>query len=311
MSWRPCIACVKLTYCFLKALPPNLKPILAERYGDSAWSATASITTRAEDCTEVRFFIKYASGDHGNAQLQGEFKSMQEISKTVPGFAPKPYYIGRLKETSSPTFFFLCEFVNITNNLPDPKALAAQLAQMHHKSQSPIGKFGFHVTTYDGKLPQTTDWESSWTIFFSKLLAGIARLDADVNGPWDELQQALDQTLNEVVPRLLNALEENGRMIKPCLIHGDLWEGNIGTDLQTGNLYIFDAASYYAHNEMEIGIWRTDHHRMRSKAYKIEYLRNFEASEPVDEWDDRNRLYSIKTQLMYSAHVPGSRVRNA
>lgn len=143
------------------------------------------------------------------------------------------------------------------------------------------------------------------------MLAGIAHLDVDVNSLWSELQEALSQTLKEVIPRLLGALETDGRKIKPCLIHGDLWEGNIGTDYQTRNIYIFDAASYYAHNEMELGIWRTDHHRMKSKAYKIEYMRNFEASEHVDECDDRNRLYSVKTQLMCSAHVPGTNVRNA
>lgn len=92
----------------------------------------------------MRFFVKYATDDHGSAQLEGEFKSMQEINATVPGFGPKPYHFGKLEGTRSPTFFFLCEFANITNNLPDPKALGARLAQMHHKSQSPTGKFGFH-----------------------------------------------------------------------------------------------------------------------------------------------------------------------
>lgn len=285
--------------------------ISAERYGVSAWSATASITTRAKDATEVRFFVKYATGEHGKAQLEGEYNSVKEINKIVPGFAPRPHAFGNMEDTSSPTFFFLCEFIYITSDLPDPQALGARLARMHRDSQSPNGKFGFPVPTYDGKLPQITSWDSSWTTFFSNLLSGIARLDVEVNGPWDELQMALDQTLQKVIPRLLDALEADGRRIKPCLIHGDLWEGNIGTDYRTGNIYIFDAASYYAHNEMEIGIWRTEHHRMKSKAYKIEYLRNFGASEPVDEWDDRNRLYSIKTQLMYSAHVPGTKVRNA
>lgn len=263
----------------------------------------------------MRFFIKYATGDHGKAQLEGEFRSMQEINATVPGLAPKPIGFGKLAESEpaveASTYFFLCEFVNISNDLPDPRLLGARLAELHQKSQSPTGKFGFHTTTYDGKLPQTTiPWESSWAKFFGRLLAGIATLDTEVNGSWDELQKALETALMMTVPRLLEVLQSNGRTIKPCLIHGDLWEGNIGTDYDTGELYIFDAASYYAHNEMELGIWRTDHHRMKSKAYRIEYLRNFEASEPVDQWDDRNRLYSVKTQLMYSAHVPGTKVRN-
>ena len=130
-----------------------------------------------------------------------------------------------------------------------------------------------------------------------------------MNKPWNELEIAVDRTLSQVIPRLLGALESAGRSIKPCLIHGDLWEGNIGTEYETGNIFIFDAAPYYAHNEMELAIWSTEHHRMKNKVYKREYLRNFQPSEPSDEFDDRNRLYSVKTQLMYSAHVPGTNVR--
>ena len=236
---------------------------------------------------------------------------MEEIHKTMPNLAPKPYGFGQLRSAPTPTYFFLCEFVNISDELPDPKLLGVRLAELHRKSQSPTGKFGFYCPTYDGKLPQTTEWDSSWASFFAKLIQGIAKLDAGVNGPWDELQEALDRTCEKVIPRLLGALQENGRKLKPCLIHGDLWEGNIGTDLETGELYIFDAASYYGHNEMELGIWRTDHHRMNGPAFKKEYESNFRASEPVEEWDDRNRLYCVKTQLMYSAHVPGTKVRQA
>ena len=49
-----------------------------------------------------------------------------------------------------------------------------------------------------------------------------------------------------------------------------LWVGNIGTELNTGNIFVFDACSYYAHNEMEIGMWRTGHHRKRAKVCKDE-----------------------------------------
>ena len=101
----------------------------------------------------------------------------------VPGLAPKPFHFERLEGTLVSTIFSLREFFNIINDLPDLKALAARLAQMHHESQSPPGKFGFHMTLYDGKLPQNTDWESSWTTFFSKLLASTAGLNVEVNGP--------------------------------------------------------------------------------------------------------------------------------
>jgi protein-ribulosamine 3-kinase len=275
----------------------------------SAPKLTSSLQFRRYLLTGPHGAVQCATKDSGKAQLEGEFKAMSELFKTMPTLVPRPFAWGKLQLQSPPTYFFLCEFVNISDSLPDPVKLGKCLAELHKESVSPTGQFGFYVPTYDGRLPQITDWESSWTLFFGRLLAGIYQLDIDTNGTWKELDDMMDQTLRHVIPRLLGALESNGRTVKPCLIHGDLWEGNIGTDFETGNLYIFDSCAYYAHNEMEIGMWRVDHHRLKAKAYRQEYIRNVEPSEPAEEWDDRNRLYSVKTKLMYSAHVPGSKVR--
>lgn len=49
---------------------------------------------------------------------------------------------------------------------------------------------------------------------------------------------AIEATLDNVIPRLSGILERDGRGIKPCLIHGDLWKSNIGTDARTDNIYI-------------------------------------------------------------------------
>ena len=95
---------------------------------------------------------------------------MQEIKSVNEEFVPKPYAFGQLRSANSPTYFFLCEFVDITNSLPDPKALGRRLADFHRKSESPTGMFGFEKTTYDGKLPQKTDWNPSWPDFFADLL---------------------------------------------------------------------------------------------------------------------------------------------
>ncbi|KAJ5933740.1 Fructosamine kinase-domain-containing protein [Penicillium verhagenii] len=48
---------------------------------------------------------------------------------------------------------------------------------------------------------------------------------------------------------------------------------------------------------------------MTDKAYRDEYFSNYEPSEPVEESDDRNRLYSVETLLINSAHFPGSQTR--
>ncbi|OJD11454.1 hypothetical protein AJ78_07781 [Emergomyces pasteurianus Ep9510] len=94
----------------------------------------------------------------------------------------------------------------------------------------------------------------------------------------------MEVTLAKVVPRLIWILVQDGRTVKPCLIQGDLWKTNIGTNIKTGNLYIFDAAAYYAHSEMEIRIWRVDHHKMKGDIYRQEYVKR--TSRRVSLWNN-------------------------
>lgn len=54
-------------------------------------------------------------------------------------------------------------------------------------------------------------------------------MDAEACGPWSELKRTADQVASKVVPRLLSSLVWQGKPIKPRLIHGDLWDANVGT----------------------------------------------------------------------------------
>jgi protein-ribulosamine 3-kinase len=232
---------------------------------------------------------------------------MYELYKTMPSIVPTPRGSGRCLDSDA--YYYLCDYLDIDHRAPNPVKLGHKIAELHRRSISPTGMFGFHVVPYDGKLPLVAEWDSSWSSFYRKLLAGVYEHDIRVNGFWKELDDAMKITLDKVVPRLLDVLEDDGRSVKPCLIHGDLWEENIGTDPRTGEIYIFDSCSYYAHHEMAIGMWRVDHHHMKAKEYRNEYFKNFEPDEPVEEYDDRNRLYCIKEKIMYSAHVPGTKAR--
>lgn len=60
---------------------------------------------------------------------------------------------------------------------------------------------------------------------------------------------------------------------------------------------------------MDLGPLTVDHHRLRAKAYTTKYLRHFEAREPVKEWDDRIRLYSLKEIFINSGRFPGTQFR--
>ncbi|KAF2110007.1 Fructosamine kinase-domain-containing protein [Lophiotrema nucula] len=177
---------------------------------------------------------------------------------------------------------------------------------MHLKSKSPTEKFGFEVSTCDGPLPHPVEWEPDWATFYARLLRSRVEMDAAACGPWAELERAANHVISNIVPRLLGSLSWQGKPIEPALIHGDLWDTNVSTDGQTGAPTTFDAGSYYAHNEMEICIWRVIYaQKLGPEAYKDAYLKQYPRAEPTSEWDDRNRLYSLKCNLNWSATDPG------
>lgn len=191
--------------------------------------------------------------------------------------------------------------MQIDPHLPDPDKFTARLAALHLTATSPNGKFGFPEPTCDGALPHRVAWKSNWGDFYGELLRGVLEHDTAANGKWEELDVIVNRTITNVIPRLLGVLQEDGRQLRPALIHGDMYSGNLGTNTETGEIVIFDASSFYAHNEMELGLWRWNE---TMPGFTESYLRHFEKSEPKEEWDDRNRLYSVKSKLNMSADHP-------
>ena len=202
----------------------------------------------------------------------------------------------------------------------------APLAWM--KSKSPNGKFGFPVTTFSGNAPQDNSWTDTWEEFFIQAVNHMLRLEEETQGPSEEMRSLGKALVDKVIPRLLRPMEIDGRKVTPCLVHGDLWYGNACRDLQTNTPIIFDACSFYAHNECksldpstlqrpwramirwpnipvplwpyyqlihrpdELGTWRSPHYKI-GKPYVRAYHKKYPISEPIEDHDDRNALYSM------------------
>jgi protein-ribulosamine 3-kinase len=180
--------------------------------------------------------------------LSSEFESMKAIYRLAPDFAPKPIAWG-IYESIPDTYFFMSEFRDMLPDMPDPDSFAARLSALHQASRSPTGKFGFHVTTHAGNLPQYTGWEDSWETFFSKSMRQALDLEIKAKGYDPEFDTLVPAIFDKVIPRLLRPLESEGRSVKPSLIHGDLWFANSGIESETGDPLVFDACCFYAHNE--------------------------------------------------------------
>ena len=78
------------------------------------------------------------------------------------------------------------------------------------------------------------------------------------NGLWPTYQRKFEQPILHCIPQVLKPLQFAGRLLKPCLIHGDLWEGNTGIHNASKDFIFFAAAVMYVHNEFELWMWRRE-----------------------------------------------------
>jgi len=208
-------------------------------------SSTGDSTTVAHSSTSAQVTLK-------QAMVSGEFFSQSTLHEAVPDFTPKPYAWGTYAADPN-IYFFLCEFVDMDEaTLPDPQKFARGLAKLHRTTISPTGKYGFPVATLQGTVPQFADWTDTWEEFFSRSFKALVEHEERSQGPDPEMHKLLEATFSTVIPRLLRPLETRGRSIRPCLVHGDTWDGNVATNIDTDNPVIFDSNCIYAHNEREL-----------------------------------------------------------
>ena len=166
----------------------------------------------------------------------------------TPDFAPKPLGWGSFKAIED-THYYLCKFHELNSGLPPKVKFTEQLTKLHTNAKSPNGKFGFHITTYNGDLPQDNTWADSWLEFFINGFEHILKINVERGGPWEEMEKLKPDMISKVIPRLLKPMETKRHTVEPVLVHGDLWCGNAAVDVESNQPLIYDPSSFYAHNE--------------------------------------------------------------
>jgi fructosamine-3-kinase len=181
---------------------------------------------------------------------RGEFESQAALHNVIPDNVGTPLAWGFLDEDKSKAFF-ITRFRNL-QDLPPPLQQSLEMVKrLHQTSESPTGKFGFHVTTYCGPPKMVNDWTDSWEEYFARQFRSDVSYLQQSGQKDAELVKLTEVFIQKVVARLLRPLQTGGRSIKPCLCHGDLWEGNIQTDADTQQLVTFDSCAFYGHNESQ------------------------------------------------------------
>lgn len=198
--------------------------------------------------------MKVATGDVGKGMLRGEFHGVSALHKHVPEGIPRA--VGWGTYSSDPdTHFYLCDFVDMIEELPDVGKFCAMLAKLHHDSMnSPdaADSFGFDVVTYEGRMYQDVTRSKSWEESYRLQMQAFAEQERESQGPSEELDELLPILMDKIIPRLLRPLQTHGRQIKPVLIHGDIWYGNLAINAENGEPLFFDPSVIWGHNERKL-----------------------------------------------------------
>lgn len=232
--------------------------------GSSGWASFRKMTVTPADVTSepLTLFVKSSSRSckdmfEGEALGLKAMRICSEGSGDDNGYdygddvlrIPQVYHYGDYPTGGGS--FLIMEYLNLGGR-GDQRALGRAMARMHltpatAAAGNPDNRYGFAVDNTIGGTPQPNDWSEGsttrdWIAFFATKRIGH-QLDLAGDGYCDDLWRKIE-------PRL-GALFE-GVEVRPSLLHGDLWSGNIGT--ADGKPTIYDPAVYWGHHEAEWGM---------------------------------------------------------
>nr|BAH72258.1 ACYPI009343 [Acyrthosiphon pisum] len=115
-------------------------------------------------------FVKDNSKPGSDKMFNGELEGLKAICSTNTISAPYPIATGC---TNSGHHFIVMDYWKMSSlNKKCSSELGSQLADMHmfnlQETQPRINKFGFHVETCCGFLPQNNTWTDDWITFYTE-----------------------------------------------------------------------------------------------------------------------------------------------
>ena len=183
-------------------------------------------------------FVKCQSGKA--EAFASEAAGLQALYETKTIRVPQAHLHGQF---STGLNYLVLEYIELHTAAAThiQEALGEQLAELHLSAAGE--RFGFEMDNWLGSTPQQNSWDSDWLQFFTERRLGYQFSladDAELLGFWEALQVRIPTFFEEVD-------------LRPSLLHGDLWVGNVAAD-SDGQPVLFDPACYYGHHEAELGI---------------------------------------------------------
>ena len=184
---------------------------------------------------DIKYFVKY---DQNKDAIYSEYICLLFLDEKNISLFPKPFGFF----SSSTGAYLICEFINFKKN-NNFFELGLMLAQFHQNTNI---NYGFFHDTYCGPTLQINSWNCDWYDFFFNTKIKY-QLDLAIK------KKYVDKNYSKMV---LDLLKKNKSLFLdriPSLIHGDLWSGNIGTDIHN-KPRLFDPSLYYGDYEADIAM---------------------------------------------------------
>ncbi|MDT8437872.1 MAG: fructosamine kinase family protein [Wenzhouxiangellaceae bacterium] len=220
-----------------------------------------------------RVFIKVLDRDR-RAILDAERHGLARLAEATAIATPRIIGQGEIDRVCWLAFEWL------EMRVPDTDCFARLGVQLHQLHRHRGSGFGLERNNFIGLTPQVNDESEDWSDFFinRRLRPQIERL-AERHRNFDEsLIEALAESWRHAF---------DGYQPEPCLLHGDLWSGNVAM-LADGRPVVFDPAVHFGDRECDLAMADL------FGGFDVAFFDAYRGHWPLESgWRERRRFYQL------------------
>jgi fructosamine-3-kinase len=233
--------------------------------------------------TNKRKYLLKISDTTAVDNIRCEYLGLKYLRDSKCVCTPKIYHFQE-RNSTTPTYLLVEWIEHGSSTSAGQRQLGEELAALHDASSAifNVNQFGFEEDNFIGNNPQNNQWTNDWVDFFVK-----QRLKPQINmgikkGFIDNRFANQLHQLCEKIPELMEGVH-----YVPCLLHGDLWGGNVL--FNHDNLpVLIDPAVYFGVPEAELAFTEM------FGGFTRDFYEAYDAVLPIPYgYKDRKRLYNL------------------
>ncbi|MCH2191098.1 MAG: fructosamine kinase family protein [Gammaproteobacteria bacterium] len=234
--------------------------------GDINQSYVAS--TQAGD----KVFIKV---NRDVAPLQSEFDALRRLQDLGVKFYPQVKAFERGQDGA----LLALNFVELRSVTARYASSVADALRLQHAIS--CDRFGWFENGHIGYSVQVNEWRDDWIDFFTDMRLLPQLIAARDNG----MSVQLVRKVERVIKSLGHIIDTS--LIRPALVHGDLWVGNLAIDNLLDQPLLFDPAPYFGDAEVDIAMTKL------FGSLPEQFYESYKSQARADSVGERHAVYNL------------------